>query len=506
MLGPWSVTTLIITLGGAIYAYTRASKAPLAKAAMAILMVGWMYTPHGFFLDLPVLPPLFPESFIAVGLVAGLLFRRFALFRRARALSGLMVLWLLFGASRAATALTNRDPLVWGPKMILAMSPFDALTGMGADMAEVIVPLAIGVVVFRTRKGAVQALTAMAVVALPYVLLILYELKMAPVLQRIVFGYRPPSLFSQSIRDGGYRPQVFFSHGLSLGIAWLVILLAIATLYRLRRPRIGRFPTRIVLAVFACLLVLIKAKAALAMGLVAIPMVLWSKPKRLVQSGLFVAIITFAYPALHLTETFPHEQILGYLAPFGQDRIESMEFRFDNEAIMAERAAERLWFGWGGYGRDRIYDTRTGRTLVIQDGHWIITLGLRGVFGYVIYYGTLCWPLVLAWRRFDRLRDKRDQLLVGSFSMMLTVLVFNSIPNMALLVMPYVLAGAILGLVSNLPHEHRKAKLREREAARQAAGQAAPTTRRLPGDIPQPGGGGDDGTRDEGVAARVSTR
>ena len=61
---------------------------------------------------------------------------------------------------------------------------------------------------------------------------------------------------------------------------------------------------------------------------------------------------------------------------------------------MLAHAAEKPLFGWGGYGRNHVYDMATGRMLTIADGAWIISLGIYGWVGYIAEFGLLALPLV----------------------------------------------------------------------------------------------------------------
>jgi hypothetical protein len=83
---------------------------------------------------------------------------------------------------------------------------------------------------------------------------------------------------------------------------------------------------------------------------------------------------------------------------FGTDRGQSLAFRFQNEALLVERALEAPWFGWGGWGREKARDAY-GQEQTIVDGLWIITLGKHGFVGLVTLLGAfLLTPAVAAFR------------------------------------------------------------------------------------------------------------
>ena len=60
---------------------------------------------------------------------------------------------------------------------------------------------------------------------------------------------------------------------------------------------------------------------------------------------------------------------------------------------MAEKARQRPWFGWGGYGRMFIYD-RYGETRSVIDGKWIIEFGENGLLGLCSYLVLFTLPLI----------------------------------------------------------------------------------------------------------------
>jgi hypothetical protein len=84
---------------------------------------------------------------------------------------------------------------------------------------------------------------------------------------------------------------------------------------------------------------------------------------------------------------------------FNEERAESLAYRLNNENILAERALERPYFGWGSWGGYRVTD-EYGKDL-ITDSLWIITLGSRGIIGLTALTTMLLLPMLLVcydWR------------------------------------------------------------------------------------------------------------
>jgi hypothetical protein len=65
-----------------------------------------------------------------------------------------------------------------------------------------------------------------------------------------------------------------------------------------------------------------------------------------------------------------------------EERAESLQFRLDNEDILADRALQNPLFGWATWGKARVYDEE-GRDISVTDGLWIIALGNHGLVGLV---------------------------------------------------------------------------------------------------------------------------
>ena len=60
------------------------------------------------------------------------------------------------------------------------------------------------------------------------------------------------------------------------------------------------------------------------------------------------------------------------------ERAQSLEFRLDNEDLLIAKALQRPIFGWGGWGRNFVYDESEHRRVTVVDGMWIIALGSYG--------------------------------------------------------------------------------------------------------------------------------
>jgi hypothetical protein len=62
-----------------------------------------------------------------------------------------------------------------------------------------------------------------------------------------------------------------------------------------------------------------------------------------------------------------------------------------NEDLLVAKAFGRPMLGWGGWGRNRVYDEE-GHDLSVTDGMWVIIFGVSGLVGLVAWISTLLLP------------------------------------------------------------------------------------------------------------------
>ena len=113
---------------------------------------------------------------------------------------------------------------------------------------------------------------------------------------------------------------------------------------------------------------------------------------------------------------------------------------------------ERFFFGWGGYGRNRVYDTRDGRDITLTDGQWMILLSTGGFAEWACFYILLLWPVFLGLRQLPRIRGP-DQVLMASLLLVVATFALDHLLNGFFMNLPFVLAGASLTLLKLLPRE-----------------------------------------------------
>ncbi len=394
-------------------------------------------------------------------LVAVLLFRRDLLARRPP-LRGVEWLVVAMIAGGFVTALTNGDARYTGVRVLPAV-PLWGGVSMAADAILLFgLPFYLGRLFYRRPRDLHFLLIALAVAGGLYSLPVLWEVRMSPHLHYWVYGYQPAE-FAMAKRDlwFGWRPMVFVGHGISLAMFVLSALLAAVGLWRARSRALG-FASSLLPFYLCVLLLLCNSVGAIVYGVVAAPLAAFTRFRVQLVGIAILAGLIVSYPALRALDWFPTRTLTDVAASFSEARADSLAFRFENEDILVEHARERVWFGWGGYGRNRVYSSETGADRSVTDGFWIIALGQMGVVGFVCTFGLLLLPVVRATRLGRRRPVSAETALVAALAWIVAVNALDLLPNGFLQARTFFFAGALAGAVSGWRHTVQRSGSRAR--------------------------------------------
>ncbi|WP_154070994.1 hypothetical protein [Bradyrhizobium lablabi] len=250
--------------------------------------------------------------------------------------------------------------------------------------------------------------------------------------------------FNDEMRYGGFRPVVFMNNGLSAAFFVCTAFLASLCLSRIRR-RLSRFSGVHVSLYLGIILILCKSAGALIYGLIFGAVVRWTKPVLRTQLAVILVTIAIGYPALRLVDYFPTNGLLSLAAAFNEQRADSLKVRFDQEQQLLERASDRLFFGWGRYGRSRVYE-ESGKDSTIVDGLWIITLGQFGLVGFIAQFGLLGLPVLRSLTALGRVKSQRERILLSTLALIVSITVIEQLPNASITPLSWLMAGALLGM------------------------------------------------------------
>lgn len=228
-----------------------------------------------------------------------------------------------------------------------------------------------------------------------YIPFCLFEIRMSPQLHMRVYGFFQHEDFSQTIRMGGYRPMVFMNHGLMVGM-WM----AMASLIGVWLYVTGVLPeafgpqSRNLLLALLFVTVAVKSFGALLLFLLGVAVLFLTKWTRRSIFVLLLCLLPIFYLTTRVSGIWTGENLVEQFARIDEDRAESLRFRLDNEDILIDKALQAPIFGWGGWGRARVYDEE-GKDISVSDGQWIIVLGNLGIYGLTTMTAAILLPVFL---------------------------------------------------------------------------------------------------------------
>jgi hypothetical protein len=224
---------------------------------------------------------------------------------------------------------------------------------------------------------------------------------------------------------------------------------AAAALWR-TGERVAGVPSGLVTGYLGAVLVLCKSLGAFVYGAVLMPLVRFARPHLQVRIALVLVVIALLYPTLRAADLFPTRSFLDAAMSASADRAQSLEFRFENEDQLLARAWERFWFGWGRFGRNRIFDDESGEDVSVTDGRWIITMGQFGFIGFLGEFGLLALSVIAAASALKYAPSEQDRVHVAALALIVAINTVDLLPNSALSPWTWLLVGALLGRAEEL--------------------------------------------------------
>lgn len=354
------------------------------------------------------------------------------------------ILLILVFTTPVFTILSNSDPIIAGPRFIPGLRLYDAFSVSGAIIFTML-PFVLGMRFLDAPESHATILKILCYAMLAYSLFALWEVRMSPQLNRQIYGFVSSS-FAQHVRAGGFRPLVFFEHGLALGIFLSMSVLSALAVWRHTRADLPGVSRPGIWFFFAgwlfFTLILAKTIGPLMITLALMPIIILTKPRiQLLTAAILSAIVLF-YPILRGAGYIPTEAIHEFVLERDAKRAQSFKFRLDNEDALLAKANQRPALGWGTWGRNHIFDENTGARLSITDGAWIIIIGSFGWLGYITRFGLLTIPLILlAMKR----RSFGIDAATSGLALVLSANLIDLLPNAALTPFTWLLAGALAG-------------------------------------------------------------
>lgn len=312
------------------------------------------------------------------------------------------------------------------------------------------VPYFIGRLYFGNRRGIEALATAIFIGGLVYMPLCLFEVRMSPQLHTWVYGFSPQS-WQEAVRWGGYRPIVFMQHGLAVGVWMAAASLAGVWLWGSgHKTHLGNAPMGLLVLALIVTTILCKSTGAvilLALGIAVFWAVRWTRSAIAVYCLLLIVPV---YLSLRLTDMWSGAEVVNLLhAEVDEGRARSLQVRLDNEVILKNHALKRPIFGWGGWGRNHVYEYSEEKLKhTVTDGFWVVALGKQGLVGLLGLVGTLLLPAFLLSRRYPGGRWSSTAVApAGAVATLLVVYMIDSLFNAMVNPFYFLMAGAMSSYV-----------------------------------------------------------
>lgn len=287
-----------------------------------------------------------------------------------------------------------------------------------------------------------------AIVLLPF---IFYESRFSPMLHHDVYGYHPHE-FQQTIRFEGWRPVIFFRHGLQMGL-WIAVA-AVSGVWLFRKGLITNLadhPTERMVK-FTLLVTLFIANAVsksagslliLIAGLAILFLTDFFVASTFLRLGALISPIFLGLRISGIvtgkwfTETFSYLNTL---------RAQSLQFRFDNENLAIQHALNQPFFGWGSWGREKFNFISRVTSLSIYDSLWIISFSMNGFFGLILLVGLYITPTFVFMSNFRNPKHWRQPHLSAALLGCVAVLMvlFDNLLNDHPVPVYYMLIGSLM--------------------------------------------------------------
>ncbi len=407
-----------------------------ARTAAAVAFVaGWMFLPVAAF-NLPALPDYTKTTATCVGILAGAWIFDKERFRQFR-----------FNAADLPIVLWCTAPFFSS-----IANDLGAYDGLSQTMYQTItwgLPYYIARIYFSESEGMNILATAIVIGGIVYIPFCWFEMIMSPQLHRMTYGFHQHN-FLQTLRDGGgFRPMVYMDHGLMTSM-WMVIAIFLGTWLFISGglpKKILFVPTVYLLVFLIFTTVMMKSFGAIILLFLGVAVIVLSHRMKRTLLILILLLIPHLYVITRTTGIWDGQNLSGFVEQkISADRAQSLQFRFDNETILIDKAMRGTIFGWGGFGRSRVYDDK-GRDISVADGLWIIALGQNGIYGLLTMMIAIQTPVLLFLLRIKPERWKEKAWAAAAvMAVFLSIYMIDNLLNAMINPVYMLFSGGITGM------------------------------------------------------------
>jgi hypothetical protein len=437
------------------------------KAVALSLLVSELILPPKYSLPLQFCTWLTKWTLPPITVFVALLIFAWKPLAKARPFRGAETSFVIMALACFLTMWTNQDALVYGPTFIAGEKFADFLSDLTRSVSDPWAVFFIGRAMFRSTRDFVMLGRMMAIGALCLVLPILIEIRMSPQFNNWIYGYGT-SDFVQSLRFGGYRPQLLFGHGLTLA-AFLAACLLVSIGLARAKYSIAGYPAKWISLTIGVTLLICKSMGSILYAVIFAPLLLRASPKRVTTIASVLMMLFMTYPILRWNGVIPTKGISDFFKDISPERAQSLKYRFDMEDGMLDKARERPWFGFGGYGRLFVYNKYNGRSESIPDGVVAMTLAGRGFVTFYAYFFPYALAVLRARLLLPKIRKQKNRMMLAALAMTCAIILFDLIINSEFFPLFMMLFGILYSLPKVMIKEEQ-AELAEEQAATDPTG------------------------------------
>ena len=351
MAGNWFAVCAV--LGWPIVAIALYQTRPAPEASLWTVLGALLLLPAEFYIKLEMLPALDKGSVASLCAFFGCMMLVPRRRQSGPAFGFVEILALMLIVGPVITSTLNNDTIVIGDRVLPGVGYYDGFSSLQSQLL-LFLPFVLGRRIFQNSSGPEMIVRCLVIAGLFYSVPMLLEIRLSPQLSNWIYGFFP-STFAAEVRYGGFRPVVFMNNGLSAAFFMTTTFLAAMAMWRVNEP-IKQFPAPGNAAYLGAIIILCKSAGSLTYAVFGGVFVRWMKPKAQLRLAVLLATIGLLYPVLRITDIFPDRSLVEIAASINQDRADSLKVRFDQERTLLNHAYQRLAFGWGRYGRSRVYE------------------------------------------------------------------------------------------------------------------------------------------------------
>lgn len=346
------------------------------------IAVGWIVLSPRAGINLPGIPAFTKDFSVSYGVLIGILLFRGDLIRRFRP-RPIDIFCLLCLIGPFISSMSN------------GLGAWDACSELYGRTIVWGTPYLIGRVLVKDLDDVRDCAMALLMSGLVIVPLCLIEIRLSPQLHRWVYGTHAVP-FHMAKRLGGYRPTLMFRHGIEVG-TWLATSGIIGIWFSMigTRERLLGLPLRAQTAILIVVNLISRSLGSIMLLTGSFIVALATRSTRTKIALMALALGTPTYLALRITNVWSPIIVIDLVDQFiDSERAESFSARVFQEDELGNKARRKIYFGWGGHNRFRVFDEFGEHTTPV-DPLWLITFGKYGLFGIVGLYGMLCMPAIL---------------------------------------------------------------------------------------------------------------